>query len=829
MDTFVANIFTDETTEFTNIQAVPPTIDATDWPLTPSLIASLTPNPNFFVTAPISDHGYFEIEFHLGNNFWGVNMNFGNAIAGGANPGREIRQGIAHLLDKTKFTANQPNIAGVSIPIDVPVPPSNGGLPSPNPCAWDTLPGGNPVSPSCAVGATGGLAYHLAPATAGVGPSVPTFSWTPGLGTSDFCIAADHFIAAGLATGKNPTTCVLTGINPAVSTHTVNVFDRIDNPPRFQAGNSIVEALCALFTGTFQRPCAPFVTETSGPITAFCGFTTSPTSVGLCWWIYTGGFGNVFPFDSSLFFGYNSRFVSGAIDPVTGAHIIQPPLGPCSSLAVPSFGAGDYQYVCDSTYDTLTTNMEFAPCLAAAGDPTPGQVTPTFAQCPGTTSDTAISAGYKSEDRHGSNAYTIPLWSGKNQFGYLSTWSRAINHEGNGLANFFTWLNAWNSAPAVAGTIRQGFKETTKSVSPYIADTIWDFFIAGNIYDSLNVVNPRSNGQLMEWMTVSSQQLSNPQLTYTPPPGTVSTFRFTLRGTDLFWHDGRQVTSWDVKFSYRTLKDTGAFQSGGLAPMTDITVLSPTQFDIGVSAFGPFTKLFITGPTIFPGRYWSQTCSGVTWDNAVAAGNVPASCNVADTTKIIPAFDPLVNGILIGSGPSVCKSLDTAVVGTRCAKDSTGAITSNQNPAPGGSYNLARNGAGSAPGASLKAYFRSSGAAALWIWSGNTGDFTHDFLNFGVVARCFGQPLPAPPIPTTGCGHWQQGLGVGFGAPPRAIDGVQVGIVSRFVGVNWISPFDWRNPAAQPVDIAAFPPVLYEGSATLNPASLVGCPAGYDC
>jgi hypothetical protein len=55
----------------------------------------------------------------------------------------------------------------------------------------------------------------------------------------------------------------------------------------------------------------------------------------------------------------------------------------------------------------------------------------------------------------------------------------------------------------------------------------------------------------------------------------------------------------------------------------------------------------------------------------------------------------------------------------------------------------------------------------------------------------------------------------------------QVSIVLRFFGVNWISPFNWA--AAPPVGIGVPAPVLYEGSITLNPASVVGCPNGYDC
>jgi hypothetical protein len=73
----------------------------------------------------------------------------------------------------------------------------------------------------------------------------------------------------------------------------------------------------------------------------------------------------------------------------------------------------------------------------------------------------------------------------------------------------------------------------------------------------------------------------------------------------------------------------------------------------------------------------------------------------------------------------------------------------------------------------------------------------------------------------------------GSASSPAPIGLTQVSIVQRFVGVNWVSPYDWNT--SPPQDIAAFPPVLYEGSITLNPSTVVGCAVsfnnggGYDC
>lgn len=926
MNTELVTIFTDETAEFNCFNTASPCVDLTDWPLSPVLLSQLTPNPSYSVTSPISATQYFELQFMLANNFWGVAMNFGN------NPnGTEIRQGIAHLIDKVSFTNNEPAIAGSATPIDNPVPLNNGGLLGANPCQWDaSFP---QAGTNCTVGAPGGTSYHLAAAT-GV-----NYPWQPALGSSDFCAAAQHFINAGLATGKDPTTCVLTGISPAVTSHTVNLFARIDDPARLDLGTSIAQEICALFGQGFVTGCSPYLTFTPGPITAFVGFITSNNSVNLNWHIYTAGYSAVYPFSSSLYFIYNSQFVSGI------PTIQQSGGGFCTNSSVPTFSAGDYMYLCNPPYDDISSQIESASCVSGPGDPSAGQTTPTLAVCTGapgspyTTNDftlssaetatgvslpttltfpadatslgsfagtvslnatvtpivaggptvtyssgntvtiaagsqgsrsvslavpsstpantytitiggssgplshkikltltvasgqasigsistlTAISAGYLSEDRFGRGTYTVPMYTISDQFAYLSNWSRVINDQGTGIPNYFTWLDAYSATPAIPGTIRQAFKQATNSLNPYIYQTVWESYIVNNIYDTLEVGNPMSNGQLIEWMTLNSRIMHNNELGYAPPAGTTATYRFNLRG-DLFWQDGKRVTSWDVKFSYQSLKATGAFQSGGLAPMTGIHIFSSTSFDVNVNSAGPFTELFLTSPTIIPGRYWS-VCPGSTWDTDVNLRNVPDSCMSVDPSKITATFDPLANHILIGSGPWECVS-QTGVVGTGCSSSGT------MNPQPGsGTFTLTRFGKGTSPGAGLNDhYFRSNGNLALWIWTQNNGEFTHDFINFSIVEGCYGQ-VALPLGSTSACAHFQEGIGGNGG--PTVVGAVQVSIVNRFIAVNWVAPFVWNT--APPVGLAALSPVLYEGSATLNPASIAGCTTpyptgGYDC
>jgi hypothetical protein len=847
MNTLTYPIFNDEGAEFTALQATPTIIDFTDWPLTDNtLIASLTGNANFQVTGPISDTGYFELQFHMGQVFWGCQFNFGNALCG-----THIRQAFAHGLDKPKFISAE--LGGNAQPIDNPVPASVS-LNTPDPCAWDSL--FPQTGTGCQVNGAGGTAYHLAAAVnCGLTPaslctSLPTFGYTPGLGTPDFCAAADHLIAAGLATGKaggpGTGTCVLSGIASAVTANPVHIFVRSDNTPRLHAGNSYAQFICALFTGSFATGCgiAPSTNNVMvadpGPITSFPGFTTSTTTVALTWHVYTAGFGNVLTFDSSLFFGYDSQFVSG-IPSIRSDHG-----GPCSSKSVPSFAPGNYYYQCNAAYDALIEQAEFSPCLSAPGDPATGQTaaTVTFANCPGTTSPSAGSAGYKAQDTYGKNVQTIPWWSGKNQFAYLTGWQRGVIHKGDGLTppgNFFTTLNAWNPSPPVAGTVRQGYKQGTGSVSPFIGNTVWDAGVIGSIWDGPGTINPdfpTAQQKYLDWMTIKTDQLQAGGLPYATPPGTVAAFRYTLRN-DIFWHTGQKVTSWDLAFSYAALKATGV--AGGLAPMTGIKVLSPTQVDIDVNAVGQFSKLFLSN-AVLPGRDWSGTCTAAAWDSAAnnpnfatantaltacispssvspgpangvsSSGVIYGNLTNVDNAKIQPTYDPVATHNLIGSGAWQCGS-GSGVGGPSCSSSGTQVVGA------GGSWTLTRYGTGTVPGGSLNTYFRSSGNVALWAWSQDRGVFSDDFLNFGVVSLCFGKP-----VGTAGCTVWQNGIGGATGGTPVGL--TQVAIVQRFVGVNWVQPFDWVKSAPQ--NILTFPPVLYEGAVTLNPCSIDPV-NGYDC
>ena len=983
-------------------------VDSEDWPLTATQQGASTVNcsgnANVQCSLPMPDHGYFEIQFNLATILWGIPQGYGSSAAG-----VELRQGIAHLFNKQSFTANNAaclNIACVpddqAMPVCVatPVGCTNGGLPAANPCGWDTKYA-QTSSTNCIVGAPGGTSYNCSFSTAcptGTVTGSTNFPWQPLIGSPDFCAAAQHFIQAfsdagisGVTTNANcelvaPTggwPAVVTAINTAgcagvapIATANTCFFVRTTEP-RKSLGEGVAQEVCALFspawgawttlagqpikcdnsnTGTGNAACGggscPFLQTEEGTINQFCGFNTSTSGTPInCWGFGTFGFGQVFPFDSTTYFEYNSLFATKTTVTCTSADCSTNVAGsPCAS---PTFSpdASDYMYLCSPTYDSLSSAMEFSLCLGSPGpstDPTFNQASPTFANCSGTSVSggagattcigaspvcSAISAGYQAEDYYGSHAFTIPVWDGNDVQGRLSSWPLGtsttpgwITAFGGGFsasASFWEWFNAYSGSPAIPGTFRQSFLTTVDSLSPFQFTTLWDAYVLTNIYDSLFLQNPMCTNsaslaatagvtqcssilQNIDWMTTSHSFLCYPggpactstTLGYgnsTYLANTSADLRLTLNRAN-HWQDAGPVTAWDVKYSYINLNATGAFQATSLANVAHINVLDEFTVDLNLKAKGPFTELFLGGITIIPGHIWSA-CGASTWnggvtgkdisgtnivsapeDACIGAFGAPNIVTVGGVRADSPTFDPVTNNFLIGSGSYTCQSIGgtghptVGTLGGGCSIDNT------QAPAFGlGDFTLTRTGCtltgtGTTCGiaGSSSDYFRSSGALANYVWSGDIGSGSADFSKVLTVNSCHSSsPSPA-------CPHWAQGIGNPGGTGTNAVGLSQRLKVNSLKGISWIGFSTEKTTGTQLIlackaaytiplttitpctatnagwtgtvlpGIGGYASTLYEvGSAvlgvstsTLVPASVAGCPIaataypngnGYDC
>src|SRR2546425_7553009 len=900
METLTISTFTGPGPEFNSIvcpPACPPNVDFISSPLTASEIASTCPGSvTIICTAPVADKGYFEIEFNLAGVFWGIPLTYGNSSAG-----VQLRQGIAHLINKSSFVTNNSACVGggVCVANDDPLAPCssssssscpNGGLVNPNPCGWDSL---FPESGStnCIVGAPGGTAYNCAFSAlcpTGTVTGTSQFPWQPAIGSADFCAAAHHFRQAFQAqfgftvtlnsscelippTGGWP--IAVTALAKACSgTATADVcFFVRSTEPRTSLGEGLAQEICALFspawtggtglttlagqpfscdntnTGTGNAACGggscPFLQVTTGVVSAFCGFTTSPGTPDLCWGMYTAGFRQVFPFDRTIYFGYNNVFASQTNPTCTNVDCSSNTPGSTCAGTTSTTSAPDYNYVCSPVYDSISSQMENTSCLAATGDPVFDQSTPSFANCPGTSQLSSVSAGYQAVDLFGKNVFTLPIWTGNDYYARLSNWaqggatpgvSTAVGGGLTALPNYFNWLNAYSPTPAVSGTIRQGFMATITNLNPFDFDTVWEAYLLSNIYDSLFEPNPlcsiatepgvttcSSILQNIDWMTTSHSFLcytGGPACTATTLgygnstyfAGTTADLRLSLNRSN-HWQDGGPVTAWDVKYSFINLNATGAFQATSLANVAHINVLDEFTLDLNLKIKGPFTEFSIGGVTIIPGHVWSNcgTHGTNTWNNGLTGKNI-AGNNIVNalqdscvgtfsspnivTLNNIPAasvlFDPVTNGFLIGSGPYTCESIGGAghpafgTIGGGCSVDNT------QAPAPGlDDFTLTRTGCtltstGTVCGVagSSSDYFRSSGALAAYTWTGDIGSGSADFSKVLTVNSCHSS------TPSANCPHWAQGIG----NPSLTSTSNPVGLsqrlkVNSLKGVSWIA------------------------------------------
>src|SRR2546422_8976634 len=524
---------------------------------------------------------------------------------------------------------------------------------------------------------------------------------------------------------------------------------------------------------------------------------------------------------------------------------------------------------------------------------------------------------------------TFPDASG-NQYARLSNWplggtspgiSGAIAPGVPGLPNFFNWINAYSATPPVQGTIRQGFSTTVDSLNPFVASSTQDFYVLKSmIYDTLFKSNPLCNTapppgsgvpacssqtQTLDWMTTSHRLLCYPGGPACTPAtlgygnatyfaNTSADLRLTLNRAN-HWQDAGPVTAWDVKYSLINLNATGAFQATSLSNLSHVNILDEFTLDLNLNGPGPFTG--VGDVTIIPGHIWSA-CGG-TWNSAGLTGrniagttvvNAPEdSCigafgspnivTVGGTRADSPTFDPVTNNFLIGSSAYTCQSIGgtghptVGTLGGGCSVDNTQAPPFGLND-----FTLTRTGCtltstGTTCGiaGSSSDYFRSSGALANYVWSGDIGSGSADFSKVLTVNSCHSS------TPSANCPHWAQGIG----NPSLTSTSNPVGLsqrlkVNSLKGVSWIAFSTEKTTGTQLIlscvegytlpgttltpcnssnagwtgsvlpGIGAYATTLYEvgsqitigttttSTSTLAPASSIGCTTdypngGYDC
>src|SRR2546422_7306729 len=584
-------------------------------------------------------------------------------------------------------------------------------------CSWDLIAGCSPTLPISA--------FHYAnDAVDSAGFVVP--------GSVDFCRAADHFIAAGLATGKNAL-CELTGESAALANGNILFNGRVSQG-RYLLSTGYTAAICELVnlgaTSCPQVTLGPPISEAQFHqfLKTGCRLATEPgcNSVGpnTGWHLYAGGHFFPTPTPDNQWAIYDSNFASDLCNP-TGS---------------PGEEPGNFGFVCNARMDTYMEQSQSLGTAAAA------------------TASLQIAM-----DIFGNHTFNIPIWTPVVQYPYTKGWQGVSNAAGIGTAQGNTWslLNAWNGNPALPGpTIRWGQKDATSSLNVFSFNTVVEADIVNEVYDSLLVTNPQSPTQIIGWMassyTVLTSGATGCPTTYTNSRGTFSVggcVQIQLRG-DIPWHDiynclatdpvclgSHTVTASDVKFSYSAFNATGSLITPATQNTIDVvyantqlpTTLGGTKgqgetetLSLYLHSLNAYALNDIVGIPIIPQRLW------VTQTAPKLANGVFAPCTALGTPSctVDPAFtagsqsDPVLANKLVGSGPFVCASgplgVSGTVVGGGCTFDSTGAPTGQAIPI-GGSALLRRfaNDQGTSP-TSLDfnfAYMRSNAKWEQFQWA----------------------------------------------------------------------------------------------------------------
>jgi len=876
-------IFADETGEFNALQAGQ--IDLTDTPLNPPQVPIFCPTgTSFWCTGvapnpPDPEFGFQHDDINLANNFWGITFCFaqdGITAGGACQPhlksgavvqvpgypyttaicanvpaphandcsyaGIQWRQGFAGLLNKQGLVANV--FGGAAQALDnLGTVPAQGvqhsGLPfdaacAPTPvtgcvgayssgapanynlkgvCSWDSL-----HTTTVLTNCNSALNYP------GTNPSTDGITWDAG--STNFCNAADHFIAAGIASGKDVNCRLTTLLGPGGD---VVMAVRSDSPNRLASGNAEFNRFCDLLNAPISAGQCSRATSTGGtlrlvnhPLTindaftfVFSGSSTDGVTTNtpnLDWNTYTGANSGGSAFDQQWGL-YDSSFVSTICG---GSGVV--PASPTGDFPLPND-----VYACNLKMDHYQEMNQFNATIQGAGQ----SLQPAM-------------------EIFGNHTINDPTVSRTQQFGYAKGWTGVSDATGIGIAtgNAFSLMNAWNPSPAISGpTIRWGMKQGTSSLNPFEFTTVFEFNILQEVYDALLTVTPYIPGtgaQIIGYMANTYQLVQHSAVlpgiavdANCPASATIAGVSWPVQGCvklnlrgDIFWQDGIQVTASDVKFSYEGFNATAGIASGGTQNTVDVvydpTVLptslggteapgQPENLYVALKSVSAFSLLDLTGVPIVPQHIWATIgASGACKDTSISnpgSGKNTAQCNIEPTYLSGPGADPVANNRLIGSSAFACASgplgAPGTVLGGGCTSTGTSAVTT-------GSITLFRYGQGVSHLSGN--YFRNNAKYKEFAWAHTASGNAVSILDVSAISGCFANPAgatcphyraPDTTLTCTGAGPCIGTVSGGNGGP---LTGLQKADLVQWFGTSWTDPIAYGSLTG----VVPAPPVLYE-------------------
>ena len=732
-----------ESTAFLNGELDLPDIPISTCPAPPvGGVACFPPNLDFTTSFPPEpQYAFYGIQFNLQNRTagvqntwasWGCNFQHGNSQCG-----IEIRQAIAHLIDRDQFVNNY--IAQQAVPIADPVSPAQDppGSPLATQCSWDTLSSGGDCIDS----------FNLA--------SDPSGFATPG--SRDFCVAVAHLVNSGIGLTNNQNNCAIDPDSPGltrISSAPIRFFGRATDPRRSRLLNGLLDAINQLFGTRAAIPCF-------GTITA-----CSPFRNPYGWDMYTFGFQVTDPFADHL----DSLFDSS-----------QATNGQVSQCGGPIQSVGDnYAFVCIPSFDTAAR--------AALG-----------------TSDSTIFRAdtLAALDELGKTAALLPIFTPASTSIALNDMLGLVDQKGAGFSNFWSGFNGHannGSTPqnpiytfgGGTDTLRWGQSSEVSSLNPYLAQTVTEIAVLGQVYDTLFRASPAEPTKIQCWMCDNYQESVD---------ASGNTHFLVQLRQNLRWQDGPIVDSKDVKFSLLTIRDLSYNFYDPL--LLTVNILSGTTLDIVMQGHSISHLPNLAGSPVIPRHIWEK-------QGDTTYGDV----GTVDPAKLDYEYDPITSGTFIGSGPYVCKSVfpaDTGKVGTGCSADQDGNRAGQFDPS---TITLQRYDMTGLQGNTdpFLQYMRSYNPA--WSTTTSSSTFSGQFQEFSwadmfdnatvtirdltQVAACLGASAPTAACPTNDI----QGPVFSYWLKPNLHGGTntissEVAVVAAHLDDTWVYPFSWNGVQGQ--------------------------------
>lgn len=198
---------------------------------------------------------------------------------------------------------------------------------------------------------------------------------------------------------------------------------------------------------------------------------------------------------------------------------------------------------------------------------------------------------------------------------------------------------------------RLGFSETPESLDPYTAETDAAAAAAALLYDTLfyaDIETGRYINSVCQEYTVQPAAADGARL-----------WTMTLRN-DVFFHDGTQLTAWDVEFSLQSMKDFSLLYGYPDCELIDTTGISVTdETHLAFLAWGDVAAVeeCLSGVPLVPKAVWN-TLSGMEYTTS----GIPK--DAVEARESLSAVRPTA-ALMIGSGLYIWDSYENGVLTLR--------------------------------------------------------------------------------------------------------------------------------------------------------------------